>query len=97
MEIKILGTGCPNCIKLENNTKEALKISWVKANIVKISDMADIMEYDIMAAPGFVIDEKIVSFWKVLSVGEIVELLKWKEINQDESPKKCCCSCGDNC
>lgn len=76
MEIKILGTGCPNCIILGNNTKLALEKTWIKANVTKITDMEQIMEYDIMALPWFVIDEKVVSYGKVLNVDSVVELIK---------------------
>jgi len=75
MEIKVLGTGCPNCVKLENNVKEALKLSGVDANVIKVQDIAKIMEYGVMSMPGIVINEEVVSFGKINSVDEIVELL----------------------
>lgn len=74
--IKILGTWCPNCLKLESNVKLALEQTWIKANIEKITDITDIMWYWIMGTPWIVINEKVVSYWKVNEVDEIIKLIK---------------------
>ena len=76
MEIKILGTGCKNCINLTKNTEEALQELGMEATITKVTDMKDIAKYGIMRTPGLVIDEKVVSYGKVASTEEITELLK---------------------
>lgn len=76
MEIRVLGSGCPNCIKLENNVKLALEESGIPAEVTKIKDIAKIMEYNVMSMPALVFDEKVVSYGKVNSVSEIIELLK---------------------
>jgi small redox-active disulfide protein 2 len=76
MEIKILGTGCKNCINLTKNTEGALQELGMEATITKVTDMKDIAKYGIMRTPGLVIDEKVVSYGKVASVKEIEELLK---------------------
>lgn len=76
MKIKILGTGCPNCKALEANTLKALEELGIKAEIEKITDIAKIMEYGIMSTPGLVIDEKVISYGKVLNLNEIKKLLK---------------------
>lgn len=108
--IKILGTGCPNCVKLEANVKLALEKSNIKASVEKVTDIADIMSYNIMSMPWIVIDEKVVSSGKVLEVEEIINLLKsCCDDGQDccddssccqtkapETPKKSCC-CSWNC
>lgn len=76
MKIKILGTGCPNCKVLEKNTKEAIENLNLKAEIEKVTDIGEIMSYGIMSIPALVIDEKVVSYGKVLSSEEIKKLLK---------------------
>lgn len=76
MEIKVLGTGCPSCIRLENNVKIALEKSGIKANILKVTDIVKIMEYGVISTPALVINEEVVSFGRVNDVNEIVELLK---------------------
>ena len=76
MKIKILGTGCPNCKVLEKNTKDAIEELNLKADIEKVADIAKIMEYGIMSSPALVVNEKVVSYGKVLSSEEIKKLLK---------------------
>lgn len=71
MEIKILGTGCSNCKKLEANAKEAIKELNVDAKITKVEDIKDIMKYGVMRTPAIVIDEKVKMFGKVCTVDEI--------------------------
>lgn len=76
MIIKILGTGCPNCKKLEANTIEAMNQMGLNLPIVKVTNMEDIMSYDIMSTPGLVFDNKVISTGKVLSPQSIVELFQ---------------------
>jgi small redox-active disulfide protein 2 len=98
MEIKILGTGCPNCIRLEANVKIALEKAWIEANVEKITEIDKIMAYWVMWTPWLVIDEKVISVGKVISVEDITEILNWKIIKQDDSTKKSCwCSFKSNC
>ena len=76
MKIKILGTGCPNCKVLESNTKKALEELNKKAEVEKVTDLGEIMSYGIMSTPALVIDNKVVSYGKVLSPDEIKKFLK---------------------
>jgi small redox-active disulfide protein 2 len=71
MEIKILGTGCSNCKKLEANAREAVKELEVEVNITKVEDIKDIMKYGVMRTPAIVINEKVKMFGKVCTVNEI--------------------------
>ncbi len=75
MIIKVLGIGCPNCLRLEENTRTALKQLGLTAEIVKVKDMEEIANYGIMRMPGLVFDEKVVSYGKVLNVQEVMALL----------------------
>lgn len=74
MIIKILGSGCRNCVALKENTEKALKETGMEAEIVKVTDFKDIMEYGVMSTPALVIDEKVVSFGKVLKPKEIAKI-----------------------
>ena len=76
MIIKILGSGCKNCVKLGENTEKALEELGKEAEMVKVTDMKDIMSYGIMSTPGLVIDEKVVSYGKVLKPKDIVKILE---------------------
>ena len=71
MEIKILGTGCSNCKKLESNVKEAVKELNADAKVTKVEDIKDIMKYGVMRTPALVINEKVKMFGKVCTVDEI--------------------------
>jgi small redox-active disulfide protein 2 len=75
MLIKILGTGCPNCKRLEANTKEAVQQLGVDATIDKVTDVKQIVKYGVMKTPALVIDEEVKSTGKVLKVDEIKKLL----------------------
>jgi small redox-active disulfide protein 2 len=75
MKIKILGTGCSKCNKLEKNALEAAKLSDTEVTIEKVSKIDDILDYGVMMTPGLVIDEKVISTGKVLSVEAILEHL----------------------
>ena len=76
MKIKVLGSGCPNCKVLEANTKKALEELKIKANVEKVTDIAKIMEYGVMSTPALVVNEKVVSYGRVLSPEEIKKFLK---------------------
>jgi len=76
MNIQILGTGCPKCQALERNAREALEKSGVSAEVVKVSDMDDIMEMGVMMTPALAIDGDVKKVGKVLSVDEISAILK---------------------
>lgn len=76
MVIKILGSGCKNCVTLADNTKAALKELGMEAEVIKVTDFADIAAYGVMSMPALVIDEKVVSFGKVLKPKEIAVILE---------------------
>jgi small redox-active disulfide protein 2 len=75
MIIKILGSGCPNCKKLHENTEEALKSLGLDAVIEEVKDIDQIIDYGVMKTPALVIDEKVKSSGRVLSTDEIKKLL----------------------
>lgn len=72
--VKILGPGCPNCRKLEAVAREAAASAGIDAEFVKVTDMKDIMAYDVLSTPGLVIDEKLVSSGRIPTQ---VEIRKW--------------------
>lgn len=75
MIIKILGSGCNNCVRLEANARKAAEELGITAEFVKVKEMADIAAYGVMRTPGLVVDEKVVSFGKVLSPENIKPLI----------------------
>lgn len=75
MEIKVLGTGCPNCKTLERSTRQAAAELNFNANIEKVEDIQKIMTYGIMRTPGLVINGKVVLSGQVPKVSELKKLL----------------------
>ena len=75
MNVKILGSGCPNCKRLEKVTRQALAEMGVEATVTKVTDFSEIMAYNIIATPGLVINEKVVSSGRVLTRAEATSLI----------------------
>lgn len=78
MKIKILGIGCPNCKKLEANTKEALKNLNIKATIEKITEISEIVFYGVMSMPALVVDEEVKAYGRIPEIEEIEEIIREK-------------------
>lgn len=72
MRIEVLGTGCSKCITLENVVKQAIAKSGKFVQFEKVDDLMKIMEYHVVSTPGLVIDGKVVSTGKILSVDEVL-------------------------
>ena len=76
MEIKVLGPGCPNCHKVEETVRDAVKELGMNAKIEKVTDMIEIMKYT-MSTPGIVINGKLKYSGKPLpTVDKVKELLQ---------------------
>lgn len=74
--VKILGTGCSNCKKLEENTIAAIEEAKLDLAIKYVEDMAEIASYGVMSTPALLLDDKVLSYGKVLSKEEIIKILK---------------------
>ncbi len=71
LTIKILGSGCANCKRLEAITRQIVDQMGLKADIVKVTEFSEIMAYNIMSTPGLVINEKLVSAGRIPSQAEV--------------------------
>jgi small redox-active disulfide protein 2 len=77
MNIKVLGTGCANCKKLEENAKQAVKeLGLENVTIEKVEDIPNIMKYGVMKTPALVIDEQVKVMGKVAKPDEIKKLIQ---------------------
>ena len=69
--IEVLGPGCENCKRLEANVREAVMMAGVEAEIIKVTDYAEIAAHGVLSTPGLVIDGKVVSAGRIPSAGNI--------------------------
>lgn len=76
MIVKVLGSGCKKCEKLEANTRVALKELGIEATIEKVENMGEIMTYGIMSTPALVVDEEVKFAGKIPSVKELKKYLQ---------------------
>lgn len=75
MIIKVLGSGCTKCKKLEDNVKKAIEELGIDASIQKVTDFKDIVSYGVMTTPALVVDENVKIMGKVPSVEELKNYL----------------------
>jgi small redox-active disulfide protein 2 len=75
VNVKILGSGCANCLNLEKATRQAVDELGLEATFEKVTDYADIAAYGIMRTPGLVVDEKVLLSGRVPTARQVKELL----------------------
>ncbi len=76
LNVTILGPGCPKCKKLEKQTIEAVNELKLDAQVTKVEDIVEIMNYGIMRTPGLVINEKVILSGRVPSMNELKKILQ---------------------
>jgi small redox-active disulfide protein 2 len=74
--IKILGSGCTNCVNLERVTRQAVADLGIDAQFEKVTDYPAIIGYGVMSTPGLVVDEKVVLSGRVPTAAKVRELLE---------------------
>ncbi|CAL8979465.1 hypothetical protein PROP_02819 [Propionicimonas sp. T2.31MG-18] len=75
MHVKILGSGCANCVNLERATRQAVEELGLEATFEKVTDYADIAAYGIMRTPGLVVDEQVLLSGRVPTTSQVKDLL----------------------
>ncbi len=71
MKVQILGSGCAKCKLLEQHAREAVAELGIDAEIVKLSDIDEIMEMGVMMTPALAIDGQVKSVGKVLTKDQV--------------------------
>jgi len=75
MLIQILGTGCAKCKTLTENTEKAVRELGIDAEIVKVTEIKEIMRFNVLMTPGLVIEGQVKAAGRVLSPDDIKKLL----------------------
>ncbi|MBP7693396.1 MAG: thioredoxin family protein [Anaerolineales bacterium] len=75
LTIKVLGSGCANCKKVEAAARQAVTGLAVEAEVIKVTDYAQIMAYPILSTPGLVINEQLVCAGRIPNQAEITAWL----------------------
>ncbi len=78
MEIKILGTGCPNCLTLERKVRMLVEEHDIQARITLVKDIMDIIRYGVMSTPALVINEEVVAKGRIPRDAEILQWIDKK-------------------
>jgi len=71
LTLKILGSGCENCKRLVWLTERVVNHLGIEAQIIKVTDYTEMMQYNIMSTPGLVVNEKLVSAGKIPTEAQI--------------------------
>jgi small redox-active disulfide protein 2 len=72
LNIKVLGPGCSNCYKVEAIAQKAVANLGAEATITKVTDYGEIMAYRVLATPGLVINDKLVSAGRIPTDAEVM-------------------------
>lgn len=75
LTIKVLGSGCANCKRLEQIARKVISEMALEAEVVKVTDYKDIMAYNILSTPGLVVNEKVVSSGRIPTPAEVTTWL----------------------
>jgi small redox-active disulfide protein 2 len=75
LTVKILGSGCANCKRLEQIARKAVADLSIEAEVIKVTDYNEIMKYPILSTPGLVINEKLISSGRIPSQAEVTTWL----------------------
>lgn len=73
--IKVLGSGCANCKRVEQIVRKVITDMAIEAEVVKVTDYNDIMAYNVLSTPGLVVNEKLVSSGRIPTPAEVTTWL----------------------
>ena len=74
--IKVYGSGCSNCKKLEQMCYNALQELQIDASVEKVTDLQEIMKTGILSTPGLEINGKMISSGKLPTQSTLVQWIQ---------------------
>lgn len=75
LTIKVLGSGCANCKRVEQIARKVITDMGIEADVIKVTDYNDIASYNILSTPGLVINEKVVSSGRIPTPAEVTTFI----------------------
>jgi small redox-active disulfide protein 2 len=75
LTIKVLGSGCANCKRVEQIVRKVVEDQALQAEVIKVTEYPEIMKYNIMSTPGLVINEKVVATGRIPTPAEVTTWL----------------------
>jgi small redox-active disulfide protein 2 len=82
LTVKVLGSGCENCKKVEGIARKVVLTMGLQAEVIKVTDWAEIKKYPILGTPGLVINETVVCAGRIPSEAEVTTWLVNAEMAQ---------------
>jgi small redox-active disulfide protein 2 len=71
LTVKVLGSGCENCKKVESVARKVVMTMGFQAEVIKVTDWVEIKKYPILGTPGLVINEKVVCAGRIPTEAEV--------------------------
>lgn len=75
LSIKVLGSGCANCKRVEQIARRVVDEMSIEAEVIKVTDYNDIVGYNIFSTPGLVVNEKVVCSGRIPTKAEVTTWL----------------------
>jgi small redox-active disulfide protein 2 len=79
IHVKVLGSGCPNCKRLEAEARAALDEAGIAYDMMKVTEMNDITSYHVLSTPALVMNETVVSAGRIPARSKIIEWARERE------------------
>jgi small redox-active disulfide protein 2 len=82
LTVKVLGSGCENCKKVEGIARRVINMMGMEAEVIKVTDWGEIKKYPILGTPGLVINEKVVCAGRIPTEAEVTTWLANAEMEK---------------
>lgn len=74
-KLQVLGTGCPKCLKLAEETEKAAKALGIEYELVKVTDIREILNFGIMTTPGLAVDGTVKVAGRIPKIDELKAII----------------------